>query len=47
MLTGAVGATAAVATQLTFTTPASADEADDDLASFVKCLPLTGIDERG
>jgi hypothetical protein len=46
MLTGAVGATAAAATAVNFTTPASADEADDDLASFVKMSSaLTGIDE--
>ena len=46
MLTGAVGATAAAATAVNFTAPLSADEASDDLASFVKMLSaLTGIDE--
>jgi len=46
MLAGAVGATAAAATAVNLTVPASADEADDDLASFVKMSSaLTGIDE--
>ncbi len=45
MLAGAVGATAAAATAVNLTVPASADEADD-LASFVKMSSaLTGIDE--
>ena len=43
MLAGAVGATAAAATAVNLTVPASADEADD-LASFVKMSSaLTGI----